>query len=192
MKVHSAQLFDYLKEPLKSQLLAHDLRQAEPRFGKIDYDIDGRAVGNWFLEGTGAYDNHGGGEDYWAGHRSLVYDALDPSGVMVSIGDWQGQALQFGVKGNSPDPEDVSVDKGMVKYELVMTDYLVTSTGQKWDRQHYVNGLTFVDIDNVPSAVKGVLAVQLIESRKLKVETFLGKTADQVTGFTAAAIIYER
>jgi len=33
---------------------------------------------------------------------------------------------------------------------------------------------------------------QLVDDRTLKVETFPGKTASQVEGFTASALIYER
>ena len=38
----------------------------------------------------------------------------------------------------------------------------------------------------------GVALFQLVEDRKLKVETFAGKTAAEVSGFTANARIYER
>lgn len=192
-KLHSAQLYDYVKEPLRTQLLAKTPRQAEPRFGKIDYDIDGRLVGNWFQEGTNGYAglNHGG-EGYWSGHLSIAYDALDPTGIIVSIGNWTGGAQQFGVRGNAPDPKDVSVAMGLVKYELLQPDWVVTATGERWDRREYVKEVTFKPIDNVPNAVKGVILLQLVELGKLKVELFPGKTADQVSGFTSAALIYGR
>ncbi len=44
--------FDYFDEPVKSQLLAKSLRIALPVGGKIDYDIDGKLIGNWFREGS--------------------------------------------------------------------------------------------------------------------------------------------
>ena len=40
--------------------------------------------------------------------------------------------------------------------------------------------------------MRGVALFQLIEPRKLKVEIFPDKTATQVTGFTSAALMYER
>ena len=192
-KLHSSQLFDYLSEPLKTQLLAKTLRQAEPRFGKIDYDIDGRVVGNWFQVGTNGYEglNHGG-EGYWSGHLSLVYDALDPKGIAFSIGNWPGGASQFGVKGNTPDPKDVSVATGLVKYELLRQDWVVGGSGERWLRRTYIPDAKYKPIDNTPNAVQGVILLQLIEPRKLKVETFPGKTTAEVTGFTSAALMYER
>ena len=54
-KIHTADPFEYFTEPVKSQLLALNLRRAEPRGGKIDYDIDGRLVGTWFKENTNGY-----------------------------------------------------------------------------------------------------------------------------------------
>ena len=88
--------FDNTKEPLKSQLLAFDLRDASPRFGKIDYDIDGKLIGTWFKEGTGGYGGgKQGGEGYWAGHLSIVPDGNDPGWTDISFGDYQGQAQQF-------------------------------------------------------------------------------------------------
>src|SRR5207302_2533809 len=51
-KTHVVDFFRYTKEPLRTQLLAFDERDAAPRFGKIDYDIDGKLVGSWFRAGS--------------------------------------------------------------------------------------------------------------------------------------------
>lgn len=45
-KIHTVDPFDAFDEPLRSKLLELNPRMAEPRGGKIDYDIDGRLVGN--------------------------------------------------------------------------------------------------------------------------------------------------
>ena len=42
------------------------------------------------------------------------------------------------------------------------------------------------------SQVKGTILVQVLGGEKLKAETFLGKTAAQVSGFTSAAVAFER
>jgi len=52
-KIHTVDTFDYYKEPLRSALLAKNVRVDKPYGGKIDYDIKGRLIGNWFKEGTG-------------------------------------------------------------------------------------------------------------------------------------------
>ena len=40
--------------------------------------------------------------------------------------------------------------------------------------------------------VRGTVLMQLIADRRLKVEVFPGNRAEEVDGFTAAAVIYER
>ena len=50
-KMYTVDPFDYFTEPLRSQLLEKNVRKVEPFGGKIDFDIDGRLVGNWFFEG---------------------------------------------------------------------------------------------------------------------------------------------
>lgn len=188
-KVHSADPYEYFAEPVKSQLLARDPRVASPRGGKIDCDVDGQLVGNWFKEGSGGYTGGGQmGEGYWKGHLSIVPDAYDPSGIQVSIGDWNGEAKQFGVRGGAPDPSTISTASGLVKYELGMTSWVVASTGERWDNDSYQGPVRFVPTDSI----QGVLLVQMVEARRIKIEAFPGQTAAQVTGFDAGAVFYER
>ncbi|MSS72023.1 MAG: hypothetical protein EXS64_11100 [Candidatus Latescibacteria bacterium] len=175
-KVHTVDPFDAFDEPLKSQLLTLNPRKALPRGGKIDYDIDGRLVGNWFRENTNAYAGAAGDSRYWSGHLSIVYHAIDTSKVTVSLGDFNGRSRQFWVKGNAPDPATVTASSGPVKYELVQIG--IGSSGQ-----------TFPGIS---TAVQGVVLLQMVEDRRLKVEIFPDKTAADVAGFTSAALIYER
>jgi phage-related protein len=106
---------------------------------------------------------------------------------VISLGTFDGGSVQLAVSGNSPDPATVTVASGLVTYELVDYDYFVD--GQRWDRQSYAKGL---EARNVQSRVHGVVLFQLIEDRVLKVETFPGKTATEVSGFTDAALLYER
>ncbi len=185
-KIHTVDMFDHFVEPIRSQLLAKNVRQAEPRGGKIDYDIDGRLVGNWFVENTGGYGGTGTG-DYWMGHLTFAYDGLEPSMVIISTGNYSNEAKQYAVKGNAPDPATISVASGLVKYELVSFDY-VTSEGQIWNRISFAKITGSVRSDYA----EGVILVQMIEDRKIKVEVFPGKTASEVNGFTNNAKIYER
>jgi hypothetical protein len=178
-KPHMVDPFDYVDEPLRSQLLARNARQVAPFGGKIDYDIDGRLVGNWYREGTGGYAGVRGQLAYWIGHVTLAYHHIDPARIIVSLGDFAGQPRQFAVQANGPDPAKVSAETGLVKYELVYAP--LTSTGES--------------IGPLPShmrGVQGVLLVQLVDNRKLRLEVFPGKTAAEVTGFTDAAMVYER
>ena len=190
-KIHTVSMFDHFQEPLRSQLLEKNVRQKEPRSGKIDYDIDGYLVGNWFEEGTNGYrgkEEYHSSIGYWATHLSFAYDGLDPDLVIVSIGDFDSQARQFAVKGNAPDPKDVSVSSGLVTYELVGWQYL-TSEGKEWDRISFAK---VVGSKRYEDSIKGVVLVQMLDDRKIKFEAFPGKKASEVSGFSSNAKIYER
>ena len=185
-KIHTVDMFAYFVESVKSQLLAKNIRQAEPRGGKIDYDIDGRLVGNWFVENTNGYEglNKAAGGEYWKTHLSFAYDGLDPSLIIVSIGNFSNEPKQFAVKGNGPDPATVSMSTGLVKYQLVDIDYK-DATGQYWDRIHYANGIKAIGREEV----RGVILVQMMQDRRIKVEIFPGADA---SAFTSNVVIYER
>jgi hypothetical protein len=171
-------MFAHFTPALRTQLLSKDVRVAEPRSGKVNYDIDGKMVGNWFQEGTGGFagppEQQGkGGSRYWDGHLTIAYDNINPTQIRVSIGNWNGQAEQFGFVGNQPDPAKVSLASGMLKLEL-----------QKPGNAHEAgSGVT---------QVQGTVLLQMIEPHKLKLEEFPGKLRDEVAGFTPAARIYVR
>lgn len=185
-KLHTVDPFDYFEEPDRSQLIEKNVRTALPIGGKIDYDIDGRLVGNWFVEGSGGYPAEYV-PDVWRNHLSFVYDHIDPTHIIISMGNYGGESKQSAVKGNSPDPKDVSVSTGLVKYELVVIDY-VLDDGSSWDRMSVAKNIKVKDSENV----EGVVLAQLISERKLKFEAFPGKDASQISGFTQNAVIYER
>ncbi|MBI1935469.1 hypothetical protein HYS31_03430 [Candidatus Woesearchaeota archaeon] len=184
-KIHTVDTFDYFKEPVKSELLKKNLRKIAPYGGKIDYDIDGKLVGSWFLENTNGYRGLGN-ENYWTTHLSIVYDGLDPNNIIVSIGDFGGRSGQFGVSGNAPNPKDIGVESKVVKYELVPYDYY--SGNEKWSGINYAENIKAKNTDDV----RGTALFELAEERKLKAEFFVGKKANEVSGFTGNAKVYER
>lgn len=178
-RVHVVDPFDYFDEPLKSQLLKLNVRKDAPPFGKIDHDIEGRLVGNWFLEGSGGYSgDRRDPRGYWMGHLAFAYHPVETSRVIVSIGDFDGRPKQFAVVNNAPDPAKISTTHGVVKFELVYAPF--SSSGEKIELPPQMRG------------VQGVLLAELMENRQLKMEVFPGKTASSVTEFGAGAKIYER
>lgn len=186
-KIHTDDPYKYFKEPARNILLSKNPRIVEPRAGRIDYDLAGKAIGNWFAEGTAGYKGVDR-ERYWDGHLALVPDFLDPSQIRFSIGNFAGVAKQFGVKGNQPDPATVDVSMGLVKYELVQFSYRDKKTGQGWMMMSVAT-----DIEGFNEGfIQGVALIQVIEEGKLKAEVFPGKTAAQVSGFTNGARIYVR
>lgn len=189
-KLHTASVFDYYVEPIRSEQLALNIRKAEPRGGKIDYDIDGKLIGNWFWENTNGYQG-ANDEAYWRRHLSFAPNVYDPTHLVISIGTFNGEndGYQFGVKDNGPDPKNVSQETGLIKYELADSMNIFENNGQ---RVNPLDKATNVVVENNDSRIAGVMLVEMIDKRKIKVETFPGKTADQVSGFTNKAQIYER
>lgn len=193
-RVHSVAGLEYFEASLKDQMMAKNPRTVEPRGGKIDYDIVGKLVGNWFQEGTG------GLRDvtvkpkqcgnfpcpYWEGHLALVYDYIDSSQLRLSVGYNSGLAgrTPFGVKGNSPDFKDIGVADGLVKYEIVALKDISKEKG-------YDAESSLVTI-NDESQILGTMLVQLADNNTLRMEIFPGKNKDQVSAFTSQARVYRR
>ncbi|MFD0751296.1 hypothetical protein ACFQZS_14190 [Mucilaginibacter calamicampi] len=195
-KKYATDPFMFYTPGIKNALLAKTLRTTEPKGGRFDYDEDGKLAGTWFLQGTNGYEGAANqGNDYWRGHLVFAYHAFDPSAVEISIGRWNKPGAteeqvkagwQFSVKGNTPDPKNVMESSGLVKYELANITYSL-GNGNPWDMQTY-QGFVYIGAGNT----EGVLLVQMIAPRLIRVEAFPGKTAGQVTGFTTAAQLYER
>jgi hypothetical protein len=191
-KVHTVDPFPYFPQDVRDALLQKMLRKAEPRAGKIDHDVDGRLIGNWFQKGTNGYAGTNPSK-YWDGHLAIVPDALDPTRWRFSIGNFSGESRQFGIKGNEPDPRNVTAGSGLVKYELTYFEwYAVNEPSRR-------GGLGAAGVrpgDEIASRnldqVLGVALVRMTGTRTLQCEVFPGKTAAQVDGFTAAVKDYER
>lgn len=187
-KIHTDDPFKYFKQPIREQLLALDQRSVEPRGGKIDYDIDGKLLGTWFITGSGGYDYARDHRDsFWTTQLSIVYDYLDPTQIRFSIGDYNGKPEQFGVKGNAPDPATIDKNSGLVKYELAQYDYY-DQNGVRWERFDPVKNIQSKNL----SQVQGVVLVQMLDDRRIKFEVFPGKTANQVSSFDNSVLNYER
>lgn len=191
LKLYGKNAFDYFSDNLKATLEAKSLRGASPRGGTLEIDQDGKLVGNWYKEGTGGFSNQQKSGDYFKNFLSLGYDFIDPGHLRFSLGDYLGQPRQFGVKNNGPDPADVSVTSGMIKYELVDYQYKNETTGQVDENSDTFDPANVYKPVNDESVI-AVLLVQLTADRILKMEVFPGKTAGQVGSFTNNAQIYER
>lgn len=191
-KIHTADPLDYYTEDLKKAALSKYVRTVPPVSGKIDYDIDGKLIGNWFVEGAGGYGGGGEGFDYFKNHLSFAPDLYDPRHFVISIGSLYNQTegetnMQHMTLANSPLPEDVGVETGLVKYDLVGWEYL-KADGSPWNGFSLTKGPTV----KRHKRVTGSVLVQMIGSRKLKFEVFPGKTSAEATSFTAKAKIYGR
>ncbi|HTE58642.1 MAG TPA: hypothetical protein VK694_07950 [Verrucomicrobiae bacterium] len=190
-KINTAQPLDYYTDAVKNEVLPYYVRKAEPRDGRLDYDVDGKAVGSWFKQGTNGYigafkEAEFNSMSYADGHLSLAPDYLDPSGWVFSTGA-VSHGSQYTIKSPSVAPDKLDEKSGVVKYELAPLEHN-DQTGSRWMGT------------SVPASVKlsttgqtmGTVLVELKGKRELKVEVFLGKNPSQVSSFTSAAITYDR
>ena len=181
-KIHVRDPFEYFSDEMQEKLIAKTMRTVEPIGGEIDYDIDGKLAGTWFLEEEDSY-------EYMEGERNglvFAYDNYDPSNVVLSIGLYDNAPGQFGIKGNNIDPKNISIEDGLVKFELVNYNYYYD--GEETEPDRLMNGLECRNEEQV----QGILLVEMIEDQELKMEVFPGETSEEVTGFTDNFRIYTR
>jgi hypothetical protein len=192
-KIYTADPLNYYTDDLKALTLSKYVRTAEPRSGKIDYDIDGKLIGTWFLEGTNGYGgaSEGHGSGYWSGHLSFAPDHYDTATQIISVGylaPTDGQGInQFAVPKGSPDPATISPQSGLVKYDLKRWNYL-KADGSQWNSMEFTTGVT---VSSDGQATMGCALVQMTQTRKLKFETFMDSDCSAVHDFKTPKI-YER
>ncbi|NJD22878.1 MAG: hypothetical protein FIA82_09460 [Melioribacter sp.] len=159
--IHCDSPYKYFQEPLKSKLYSLVKRNAPDKDGKIDYDIRGRLIGNWFHESVRIEDSMG--PLAWPKEIAFAPDPNEPSIMILSFGGYAGILGKYKPSITDPDPSQVSVSSGKVIY--------------------HVNYLEF--------GYAGLLAVQLIDDIRMKVEFFPNKTGDTAE-FDNNALIYTR
>lgn len=197
-KIHTVDPYAYFVEPVLSQLLAKNVRQVEPLGGKIDYDIPGRLIGNWFVEGSNGYAGSGPSVDpikpnqqlgYWNTHLAIAPDPIDPTAIIVSFGLYDGETAQLAVKDIKLRPENISVETGLVKYELSDWSYVYGENQETW---HGLTRKFEKDIKLIIWDVRAVVLFQLLDDDHLRMEVFPGMTATEASSFTDDAKVYVR
>ena len=216
-KIHTVDPFDYYEESLRSQLLERNLRNVElsrmlnlPVGGKIDFDIDGKLVGNWFLDGTETYFGKG-----VAGKSKADWDKIygrdvgdckseywdnvtgQPAGA-VPCNYWLGH-LTFAYDSRQPNQVKISMgifwdsEEGKTPWRVKNNDLDPASIDVETGMVKYE---IYTDYENSaesePFDVVGTLLVQMIDDRTIKVEVFFGQNAENVNEFTEKARIYRR
>jgi hypothetical protein len=189
-KIHTADPLDYATPELKALILSLNPRKVRPISGKIDYDIDGKLAGNWFLKGQGGYfgtdpNNH----DYWKGHFAFAPNEYDPTLWEISSGAWEPDSGQFATGPNQPTPDSIGVANRLVKYELYQVQLL--ADGQPINNERSISGKQTITAKAGGQSV-GCMLVQLTAQREMKAEGFPGQPCTNLTSFDDNAKIYER
>ncbi len=183
-RIHIQDPFLYFNNVTKEQLIKKSLRTEKPEGGYID-DTPNTVIGTWFKENTNGWSGLNPYR-YWADHLAIIYHHIDTDHIIISIGTYEGKAQQFGVKGNSPDIARINKFSGITKYELVHHDYFLDN--MPWDRITFSQNL---DVWNSPY-VQGVILLEMLDERKLKVEILPNMAASNITTFSDNVEIYVR
>ena len=188
-KVNIVRPLDYFTASVKSQILPLYIRTVAPLDGKIDNDVINEAVGNWFKVGSNGYAGTPGGNNagiysYSSSHLALAYDYINPGSEVFSIGDYQGQPMQFSAIGN-PDWTKIKNGSGIAKVQLGRITHL-TANGVLWEDQ-FAKGISFISSDPQATAL-----IEVTGPEEMKVEVFPGKTPAQVSSFDSSAVSYDR
>jgi hypothetical protein len=162
------------EDPLRRQLYSKLARESSDKDGRIDYDIAGRLVGNWFLEGLSVTESSRGSPAIWAKQLAFACDVHEPNARCVSIGGTVAPAGLYRLSADSPDPAEVNVKSGLVK--LILTDPMPRDANSSHGK---------------PTSAVGVLLVQMLAPSRIKVE-FSSQEEAEKTAFTQSARIYER
>ncbi len=170
---HAVCAFDYFRQDLKDQkIFPYIKRTAEPRGGKIDFDIPGTLSGNWIVEGSNVISS----PDPWDYWLAFVYDMIYPTSRRISIGVELSKMIGMN-NGILTQPvvgplyNEVTQQTGKVVYKLA-------------------DAVEGMDIAPLPSEIKYTLLVQLQEENKILVELFDGNIDSP--SFTNNAKTYTR
>jgi len=169
--LHTVNPLDYYEENLREFLYQKCWRVGEPRGGKIDYDIPGRLIGNWFLKPWK-------GDEYWTrnyGLLSFAPSVYDSSKIRIGFGRGFGlpEHLMFTYENvDGPDPATVTVQSGPVVYYLSHPVWREVSGEWTW------------------VTVKLTILVQMVSDEEIKVEWFEGHVENPT--FTSNAKHYTR
>ena len=105
----------FYTDSVRSRLYAKVARTGADKDGRHDYDLPGRLLGGWFVEGTSRAES----ANQWARQLQFAYLAEDPAVPVVAIG---GTVATPGVyRLDGPDPAQITAGNGVVVYRLRTT-----------------------------------------------------------------------
>jgi len=164
--LHVVSPWTYFTPALQAQLYPHVYRAptASDKDGRVDFDIAGHLVGDWFLLGMPV--DSSSGPYGWTRTVAFVYDYYDPSKVRISIGGTVASAGVWAIDSTATRPENITVASGVVPYLLYSP----------------------FDAGFPPY---GLMLVQMVTDTQIKVQVFVGATTTNKV-FDAGAITFIR
>lgn len=119
--LHADSPYKYFAEPLRSQLYALVRRNASDKDGKIDYDIKGKLIGNWFHESVPISESMM--PPSWPKNLAFCPDSNEPGEMRISIGGTVSSPGKFKPSPQDPAFDQVSSASGRVVYHLNYTEW---------------------------------------------------------------------
>ena len=156
--LHTDSPYKYFAEPLRSQLYALVRRNAVDKDGKIDYDIKGKLIGNWFHESVPVSESMM--PTSWPKNLAFCPDSNDPSEMRISIGGTISSPGKFKPSPEDPAFDQVSPASGKVAFHLNYTEW----------------------------GYFGIMLCQLTDETHLKVEVFQNAVGEDLDFTTNAMI----
>ncbi|SLM11964.1 exported hypothetical protein [uncultured spirochete] len=169
---HAVFAFDYFRNDIKTQLFAYIKRTAEPRGGKIDFDVAGTLSGNWIVEGSNVISS----PNPWNYWLSFSYDMYYPESRRISIG------VELGTT--------IGKSNGILTQPVEGPDYTAARTGSDPVRYKLADAMEGLSSLPATSDIKYTLLAQVVEENKIKVELFDGNIDNP--SFTENAKYYTR
>lgn len=157
----------FFEEPLRSRLYSRVQSVGSNRDGNFAYDVEGRLVGNWFLEGLPPAASSTSAA--WPQHLAFVFDNYDPGSIRISIGGTLSVVGVFTIPADAPPPSAVSTSNGKVAYSLLFAGAPGTP----------------------PSSQRALMIVQMLAADRIRVEVVDSTTARDAE-FSASAQMYVR
>jgi hypothetical protein len=212
-KPYTADYLPFFTPAIRSAMESQLQRITAPRIGKIDYDIAGSAVGNWFLSGTNGYGGRftseyenansgitGGnvpGKNYYSwSHLAVAPHQVDTNAWIFSSGWWvdaRGDADQavMQIPTGKITPDKLNASSGIVVYALSKLSYTPPAgvapnppgSGAPWP----------IGYTAASGSSMGIVALQVNADGSLSVEINTSVSDPSAfTGFTSAKRIYTR
>jgi hypothetical protein len=119
--LHTDSPYKYFSEPLRAQLYSLVRRNAPDKDGRIDYDIRGALIGNWFHESVPPSESMM--PPAWPKHLAFCPDSNEPTEMRISIGGTISSPGEFKPSPTDPPFDRVTPATGRVVYHLNYTEF---------------------------------------------------------------------
>jgi hypothetical protein len=189
-KIHVVDPLDYASVELKAAMISLNPRKVAPVSGKIDFDIDGKLSGNWFIKGQGGYTSADPNDhNNWKGHLAFAPNNYDPTLWEASSGAMGSNGSQYALDSTAPTPDTVGQSNGLIKYDLHQVQ--VSADGLMADGSPLYNGKQTITA-KASLQSSGCMLVEMVDTRQLKAEGFVNTPCSSISAFDKSVKFYER